>query len=839
MIGKMAEKRRVYVLACFFVPCCVSAGTVTLTQSDTGDQSSWASGLHWSDGTAPNAENDYVIDGNRQIRTPSDGVQRTFAGKSLSLGAADFTSQGDITVRTNLGADGLKGRNYINDLRLYKGQIAVGFGDYTGWLGGTATVYSPESAPFKFLPATAVRSIVTAQALSGAEGTGLLLQGPGRFSLEGENDGYLGQWRITGGLDLTIRSVAAFGGELTAPRADAVVFNNKSGILRFSVPNIAIPATRGVRLDDDLRVVVDATSEILSPISGDGTMTVSGDATLRLKNAFSAKELVVDSGGKVALFKGFAQASDSLITMKDMAFLEAPLAVDGDVCAIELGDFVYEGGALVFNGTANEVSRFDFRGEFSASGQITVCLNTTQPTATNRLVVMTVPVASKTLTADDFKLGAHGLNGFGVERIEVESDGVMQTVVLRTTAYVRAIAGNPAYFTTAEHWSDGQAVHPGAHYVVSGRDVRRGGLDGGDYVFPGDSLTLFNHSLSDKWSPNQYVIKQNVFTCADLRIVAGGGIAFGGGHSGSEQILRGHVTVDTVDDLHYCILNTDFRTARVEATFSGNGQIGIKGNQAIYRLLGDNRAFTGSITVQDPREAQSSMAVATLSVTNACNLGGTPAAFLPGALTLGKLAVFRPENSLTLDDPLRGLWLENDAKIETVAGVTLTTRVPITWHSNTVYKTGAGTWELGGTCRESQSNVKLCVSEGALRAGASYPLGMAKLEFADGTRYEIDADAAGFDERSDYGFVVKGGMTIAGVSLPVTVTASCSSAGLEQALFTVPAAQAAEVAIKLVPEARKNCTAEIVVGDPFALDGVSMSTISVKYTLRGAVLIIR
>lgn len=837
----MFERMRgTLALACVFGLYCVNADTVALTATDTGEESSWASGLHWPNGQAPSAENDYVVDGNHQIRTPNDGVQRTFAGKSLTLGATDFSSQGDITMRTKLGADGQAGRNYIDDLRLYKGQIAVGIDNYTGWLGGAATVYSPESAPFKYMPATALRSIATAQSFTGAEGTALLLEGPGQLTLGGSNGGYLGQWRITGGLDLSIYNVAAFGGELSAPRADAIVFNSKGGILRFLTQNAIVPATRGIRLDDDLQVVVGATSEILSPISGSGAMTVAGGtATLRMKSAFSAKALVVGNGGKVALFEGFSQASGSSITTRGTAILEASLTANGNVCAFELGDFAYEGGTLIFNGTADGVSRFDFRGAFAFSEPIAICLNTMPPTSTNRVAVMTVPVASKTLTAADFKLGSHVLNGFGIEEIEVENDGVLQTVVLRTTPYVQAIAGTPAYFTTAAHWSDGQEVHAGAHYVVSGRDVRRGGADGGDYVFPGDSLTLVNPYPGDKWGPNQFVIKQTAFTCNDLRIVSGGGIAFGGGHTGSEQIFRGHVTVDTVDSIHYCVLNADARTCRVEATFSGDGQIGIKGNQAVYRLLGDNRAFTGTITVRDPNENQNSAAVATLTVTNACNLGGTPATFLPGALALAKLAVFRPENSLTLDDPMRGLWLENKAKIETVAGVTLTTRVPITWHANTVYKTGAGTWELGGICQVSRSDVKLCVSEGTLRAGAAQPLGTTKLEFADGTRYEIDADAAALDERADYGFVVKGGLTVAGESLPVAVTVAQPAAVLVQALFTVPANQAAEVAAKLAPVAWKNCKAEIIVGDPFSLAGVSVSTISVKYTRGGAVLVIR
>ncbi len=60
------------------------AALVTLTTPDTIGQSSFNSGLHWSDGLAPSMENDYQVS-IAQLHTPADGDSYVFGGGSLII----------------------------------------------------------------------------------------------------------------------------------------------------------------------------------------------------------------------------------------------------------------------------------------------------------------------------------------------------------------------------------------------------------------------------------------------------------------------------------------------------------------------------------------------------------------------------------------------------------------------------------------------------------------------------------------------------------------------------------------------------------------------------------
>ncbi len=71
------------------------SATVTLTTADLINTSSFNSNLHWSDGQAPSAANDYVVNIER-LRTPATAGDYVFAGNSLTLG----TSAGKLSYKT-------------------------------------------------------------------------------------------------------------------------------------------------------------------------------------------------------------------------------------------------------------------------------------------------------------------------------------------------------------------------------------------------------------------------------------------------------------------------------------------------------------------------------------------------------------------------------------------------------------------------------------------------------------------------------------------------------------------------------------------------------------------
>lgn len=106
-----------------------SAATITLTATDGFDASSFATGTRWSDGQAPSAGNDYVVDtARRRLRTAPNGNSATFAGDSLtiangfSLGSINGADTDDAYGFTYKGT-GTTATITINNLILAGGSI--------------------------------------------------------------------------------------------------------------------------------------------------------------------------------------------------------------------------------------------------------------------------------------------------------------------------------------------------------------------------------------------------------------------------------------------------------------------------------------------------------------------------------------------------------------------------------------------------------------------------------------------------------------------------------------------------------------------------------------------
>jgi MYXO-CTERM domain-containing protein len=102
-----------------------SAATVTLSATDAVGESSFSSGLHWSDTTAPSAANDYFVAGGRSLRTIADSGSATFEGNSLTLG--DGTTTGTLVLKNQAAGAVIT----VNNLTLNNGELQAG-GTSTG-----------------------------------------------------------------------------------------------------------------------------------------------------------------------------------------------------------------------------------------------------------------------------------------------------------------------------------------------------------------------------------------------------------------------------------------------------------------------------------------------------------------------------------------------------------------------------------------------------------------------------------------------------------------------------------------------------------------------------------
>jgi hypothetical protein len=94
------------------------AATVTLVAADGFGQSSFNSGLNWSDSTAPGAGNDYV-DSSYRLRTPADGGSYTFGGDSLTIQHGLGTTNDGFCYK----GTGSSGSITVDDLILDGGQM--------------------------------------------------------------------------------------------------------------------------------------------------------------------------------------------------------------------------------------------------------------------------------------------------------------------------------------------------------------------------------------------------------------------------------------------------------------------------------------------------------------------------------------------------------------------------------------------------------------------------------------------------------------------------------------------------------------------------------------------
>ena len=125
------------------------AADVTLSAADTMGQSSFNSGLHWSDGLPPAAGNNYRVN-IAQLRTPADGASYTFAGDFLIIdpGGVFFYkgtgTAGSITI-DNLIANGgtvLDHRNGTEDVCNLYGNIHIAADSVMYAKQGPINVYS-------------------------------------------------------------------------------------------------------------------------------------------------------------------------------------------------------------------------------------------------------------------------------------------------------------------------------------------------------------------------------------------------------------------------------------------------------------------------------------------------------------------------------------------------------------------------------------------------------------------------------------------------------------------------------------------------------------------------
>ena len=313
---------------------------------------------------------------------------------------------------------------------------------------------------------------------------------------------------------------------------------------------------------------------------------------------------------------------------------------------------------------------------------------------------------------------------------------------------------DPSPFATAGFWSDAQVPHADAVYSSNGKSIRTAMATDAD-TFAGDALVLDSTLVLQSKVVNVPALYcrgqasiQNWHPNGDTTTNA---FAVGG-----TKALKGRRLV-LMDDTAVT-LNGDGSLVRIDSPIEGAGQLLAKANDgnlsAYLELAGDNAKWTGCVgaTVElgAKRAAYSYTNTCEILFREPCHLGGPLAAFNPTAVFLQKKAVLHPLETMTWDEPTRGLEIRNfGGGIRTDKGVVFTVKNPIRL-VGTLGKVGEGTLVLGGTISaDGNASPAIEVLEGGLRTCAKEIVDGLTLAF--GARGAIEAEVAATGDAATYG----------------------------------------------------------------------------------------
>jgi len=205
--------------------------------------------------------------------------------------------------------------------------------------------------------------------------------------------------------------------------------------------------------------------------------------------------------------------------------------------------------------------------------------------------------------------------------------------------------GDDAYgassFNTGAQWDDGQAPKAGETYVAN-RMMRTPTT--GSHTFAGDLLTVTGTVM---WKG-----PDGTSITVPAMILRG---AINNGQGQTTARIYGNITIPAdASAVLFTGTEPDRRLIHIYATLAGSGALELRMPRPTddlkeIALRADNTTFTGPVTMSGTGK---------LTLFDENNLGGNPPAWNPQQLMI-RGAVLRVQNTLTLDDPNRGIWLDN------------------------------------------------------------------------------------------------------------------------------------------------------------------------------------
>lgn len=723
-----------------------------LTASDPGGTTSpsFSTAGNWNPNEKPQAGRIYLIQGTGfddshrlwARATGSGLVTQTFAGDSLTLDDGELRIHGLPAV--------------VNNLIVYNGMIWHATAGTAVTLAGQTHIQPNGSLHFKSAPK---RVIDMAATIDGDTTTKLVVDAGQSIDDGVQTTLPYSVTKLTGDSPDFKGSVEVKGLSQKWPSALILKSATSAGSANLDFMDYCALFGEGANLTD--RTISGRTGFVVGAVTngvdgyglrlGEG-VTVSGTGSLVVSNVENA----VTRFGDVA-FSGFTGISVKTAglqfdpgfrpTLSIASAHDLTVRFDDDVETwCELGEVslaegarirvAYMGNALDLATNKNDVTSFSYP-------------------------ILEMPGLGTTLTANDFVPVNCGVPGASL----VIRGGVLYFERAETDKYVYLSGWRGSTMTTGDcwtkalftdngktmTWSDGAAPSSDKNYLVPSNQSLRSRLS---TAFPGKSLSILEcGSVS-------YSDKSNFNLGENFRCYAGGMLLQRS--VGSIRTVTGkmHLPSSSFERPFSLVTegpNGDGTMAKmtVSATLSGSGNIdfhGVNGGSvtttdfhplfadsttgdrskgnAEFVFTADNSAFTGGISMQSTHGS--------LTYTTSKSLGGDPARFLAGGLTVagGTKLVIQADISC---GATRGVCFDlpypahPDATFEIAAGKTLTLAGAASGAANLV-KTGAGTLALNGA---STATGVTRLEAGTLALGDPAALGAGNLVVTDGTTLRL------------------------------------------------------------------------------------------------------
>ena len=408
----------------------------------------------------------------------------------------------------------------------------------------------------------------------------------------------------------------------------------------------------------------------------------------------------------------------------------------------------------------------------------------------------------------------------------------------------------------AGYWSDGEIPHKGCDYLMIGNGTTDTFSCPSTFSFPGDSLTFEKQSVYMNKAGADWKGADCHFDDLCLNGFSATFYESNKKFTGVMQIMPGGAS--------FSIYQTKFLNLYCEIKGDGNLKFDGKSNNAspygTAVLAGTNLCYGGRITVTTPVYAGTDQKPATPNpdsdpqfvtrclVHDGRALGGryTKDDNAYCAITIQNYSKLYTERSISIDEPTRGVFVDNGALFEVRDGESLTINSSITYNGE-LRKMGGGTFELGARALFVDGNAETEPMEGknilSVRAGALKPVnpqstdGLA-LEFKEGTSLVLPANGT-------VGFLsVRNGssITVDTLSGKIPVYFDLTGFDVSGTAFTIPLATVKEdiaqtVAAKLAPKSKvgKNVLQKI----DAVSNGDGTATIKAKYVYKALSITIR